>query len=79
MSRPHPTFQSLGIQIDEAALDLWKGNQLADAEALLTAILRTSQNPRHHILAGRALVRARLQHWDDAISDAAEVWSSPLL
>ncbi|KAF8551265.1 hypothetical protein OG21DRAFT_303087 [Imleria badia] len=58
------------IRVDHAALDLWKYNQLADTEALLTAAIATPQNPSHHLLAGRALVRARLRQWDAALGDA---------
>ncbi|KAF8546583.1 WD40 repeat-like protein [Imleria badia] len=33
----HPTFQEPNIQIDDAALDSWKHDQLENAEAILTA------------------------------------------
>lgn len=38
-----------------------------------------SQDTAHHILASRALVRARLQQWDTAIEDAEEVLVALLL
>ncbi|KAN0097093.1 hypothetical protein V8E55_001539 [Tylopilus felleus] len=60
----------LYIQIDNAALDAWKNDRLEDAEALLTATIHQHQHPAYHSLAARALVRARLQHWDDALIDA---------
>ncbi|KAF8548528.1 hypothetical protein OG21DRAFT_750496 [Imleria badia] len=60
------------IDIDDAALDLWKQDQLAGAQASLTAAIAASRNPRHHALASRALVRARLRQWDEAIVDAKE-------
>jgi hypothetical protein len=68
-----PTFQEPDIQIDDAALHSWKRNQLANAEALLTAAIHESRNPSYHALASRALVRARLRQWDAAIADATEV------
>ncbi|KAF8548526.1 hypothetical protein OG21DRAFT_750343 [Imleria badia] len=48
-----------------------KHDQLANAEKSLTAVL-DSQNPSRHLLASRALVRARLGLWDEAIGDANE-------
>ncbi|KAF8555011.1 hypothetical protein OG21DRAFT_962817 [Imleria badia] len=68
LSGLHPTFQ-----IDEAALDLWKHDQLENTEALLIAAITTSQNPRDYVLASRALVRARLRLWDAALVDAEMV------
>ena len=73
MSRLHPTFQEPDIQIDDAALDSWKHDQLDNANALLTAAIPKSRNPINHVLASRALVRARLRHWDAALVDAEEV------
>ena len=55
-------------------LDAWKHDQLADAEALLTAAINRSQNPSHRVLASRALIRARLNKWDTALIDAETVW-----
>ena len=74
MSRLHPTFQEPDIRINDAALNFWKDNQPVDAEALLTGAIRASQNPSHHALASRALVRARLGEWDAAITDATQVF-----
>ena len=70
----HPTFQEPDIWIDDAALHSWKQNQLAEAEALLTATIHESRNPSRHALAGRALVRARLRWWDAAVADATKVF-----
>jgi hypothetical protein len=72
--RLHPTFQELDIQIDGAALHAWKHDQLETADALLTAAIPDSRNPIHHVLASRALVRARLRQWDAALVDAQEVF-----
>ena len=69
----HSTRQELDIQIDDAALDTWKNDQLEDAEALLTTAIHRHQRPGYHFLAARALVRARLQHWDEALVDAQMV------
>ena len=72
-SRTHFTLQGLDIQIDDATLNAWKNNQLEDAEALLTTAIHQHQHPSYHFLAARALVRARLQHWDKALVDAQMV------
>ena len=76
MSRLHPTFQEPGIQIEDTILDLWKHDQLANVETLLTATIPVSENSSHHVLASLALVRARLRQWDTAISDAKEVFTA---
>lgn len=67
------TFQEPEILIDDAACSSWKHDDLAAAEALLTALIPQSQDATHHVLASRALVRSRLQQWDTAIHDAEEV------
>ena len=72
-SRLHSTPQELDIQIDDAALNAWKNDQLEDAEAFLTNAIHQHQHPDYHCLAARALVRARLQHWDEALVDAEMV------
>lgn len=68
-----PNFQEPDIQIDGAALDSWNRDQLDDAEALLTTAINRSRNLTHHVLASRALVRARLKKWDEALVDAEKV------
>ena len=73
MSRLHPAFKQPVVKINDASLNSWRFNQLADAEASLTEAIRNSQSPTHHALASRALVRARLLQWDQAIADATEV------
>ena len=40
----------------------------------MTASINQSQNPSHHVLASRALVRTRLQRWDVALLDAEMVF-----
>ena len=72
-ARAHSTLQGLDIQIDDAPLDAWKNDQLADAEALLTTAIHQYQHPSYHFLAARALVRARLQHWEETLVDAQMV------
>ena len=73
MSHLHPTFQEPDIQIDDVVLHSWKYNQLETAVALLTAAISDPRNPNHHVLTSRALVRARLCHWDAALVNAEEV------
>ena len=70
MSRLHPAFRESDIEIDDAALDSWKLDQLANADALLTVAVCESENPSHHVLASRALLRTRLQQWNAALVDA---------
>ena len=72
-SRLHSTFQELDIHIDDTVLDAWKNDQLEDAEASLTTAIHQHQHPGYHFLAARALVRARLQRWDEALIDAQMV------
>ena len=57
---------------------MWKRDQLEDVEASLTASINQSQNPNHHLLASRALVRTRLQRWNAALLDAEMVLSNLL-
>ncbi|KAN0087882.1 WD40-repeat-containing domain protein [Tylopilus felleus] len=66
----HPTLQEPDIRVNDAVLNAWKHDQLESAEALLATAIQESQNPIHNLLAARALVRARLQHWDEALADA---------
>ena len=61
------------IDIADTALGSWKQDQLADSETSLTGIIINSRNQSHHALANRALIRARLRHWDLAIEDAENV------
>ena len=75
----HSIFQEPSIQIDHAALESWKHGQLANVEALLSAAIPKSQKASHHDLACRALIRARLLHWDTAVDDAKKVSSALLL
>ncbi|KAF8439815.1 hypothetical protein L210DRAFT_3540401 [Boletus edulis BED1] len=70
LSSLHPIFHEPDIQIDDAALDLWKQDQLTNADALLTAEIISSQSTLHHVFASRALVRARLREWETALVDA---------
>ena len=77
MSYLPSAFEGPYVYIDSVALDLWRHDQLENAEALLTAVVIASQYPSHHVLASRALVQARLGKWDTAIADAEKVcWSA---
>ena len=60
--------------MNDAILDLWKRDHLENVEASLTALINQSQNPSHHLLAGRALLRTCLQRWDVALLDAEMVF-----
>ncbi|KAH0838860.1 WD40-repeat-containing domain protein [Lanmaoa asiatica] len=60
------------IHINDAVLNSWDHDQLANAEALLTQEITESRDPGHHVLASRALVRAHLRHWEAAIVDATK-------
>ena len=73
LSRLHPTFQEPDIHVNHATLDAWKHDQLENADSLLTTAINESQDANHHILAARALLRARLRHWDAALVDAKMV------
>ena len=66
-------LQEPDIRIGNAALELWKQDRLEEAGALLTEAITASQNPNHHLLASRALVRARSGQWDTTIVDAEMV------
>ena len=68
-----PTFQEPNIHIDSLPLDLWKHDQLENADMLLTATITASSHPSPHVLASRGLIRARLQDWDAALVDARKV------
>ncbi|KAH0838856.1 hypothetical protein J3R83DRAFT_7270 [Lanmaoa asiatica] len=70
LSRLHRTLQEPEIRIDDAALDSWNHDQLENAETLLTQAISETRNPSHHVLASRALVRARLRDCDAAVIDA---------
>ena len=70
---PFVTHKELDIRIENIALDEWRRGELIRAEALLTAAIPTSEDTTHHVLASRALVRARLRQWDAALVDADEV------
>ncbi|KAF8127988.1 hypothetical protein EV363DRAFT_1171410, partial [Boletus edulis] len=67
------TFRAPDIEIDDAALDSWKHDELEDADALLTVEVTRSPHTVHHLLASRALARTRMQMWDEALLDATMV------
>ncbi|KAF8549281.1 TPR-like protein [Imleria badia] len=60
------------IDITNTVLDSWKQDRLQDTEVSLTETIANSGNKDHFALANRAVVRARLQHWDLAIDDAEQ-------
>ena len=73
MQTDHFVSQLPFIDITFAALHSWKQERLADTETSLTRTIINSRSQSHHALANRALVRARLRHWDLAIEDAENV------
>ncbi|KAG9310380.1 hypothetical protein JVU11DRAFT_9515 [Chiua virens] len=72
LTRLHPTLQEPDIRIDDSVLSLWKHDKLAQAEILLTTVISMDPNRRHHMLASRALIRARMRQWGAAIDDARQ-------
>ena len=82
---PSPTIDIVSIVSRLVAADLYSippshvylypnspHGQLENADALFKAIT-TSQDSIYHLLASRALVRTRLQLWDEALVDATTV------
>ena len=70
-------LQEPDFQIDDALLNSRNHDQLTNTENSLTTALNP-QDPSHRVLASRALVRACLGLWDEAIADANEVPSALL-
>ncbi|KAH0831287.1 hypothetical protein J3R83DRAFT_13923 [Lanmaoa asiatica] len=58
------------MDIDDAARKAWKKDKLDDAEEILSKQLIHRMGSDHSAFANRALVRARLHHWDAALRDA---------
>ncbi|KAF8545917.1 hypothetical protein OG21DRAFT_1310657 [Imleria badia] len=59
--------------IDDAAREAWKEDRLDDAEEILSRQLNCHMSSDHSVFANRALIRARLHHWDAALRDAEMV------
>lgn len=59
--------------IDDAAREAWKEDKLDDAEEILSRQLIRRTGSDHSAFANRALIRARLLHWDAALRDAETV------
>lgn len=59
--------------IDDAARVAWKEDKLDDAEEILSRQLIRRTGSDHSAFANRALIRARLRHWDAALRDAETV------
>ena len=73
MESDHFVCQVPLIDIGDTALDCWMQDRLADVEVSLTKTITSSGNWTYHALANRALVRARVRHWEAAIDDAERV------
>ncbi|KAH0838775.1 hypothetical protein J3R83DRAFT_7151 [Lanmaoa asiatica] len=56
--------------IDDAAREAWKEDRLDDAEEILSRQLIRRTGSDHSAFANRALIRARLHHWNTALRDA---------
>ncbi|KAG8220715.1 hypothetical protein J3R82DRAFT_3045 [Butyriboletus roseoflavus] len=56
--------------IGDAVREAWKKDKLDDAEEILSRHLIHHTGASHSLFANRALIRARLQHWDAALRDA---------
>ena len=59
---------------DDTMLNSCKFNRFVDTEASLTKAIHNSQSQTHHALASWALVWACLLQWDQAITNATEVF-----
>lgn len=59
--------------IDDAAREAWKEDRLDDAEEILSRQSNRHTGSDHSVFANRALIRARLHHWDAALRDAEMV------
>ena len=59
--------------IGDAAREAWKEDKLDDAEEILSRQLIRHTGSDHPAFANRALIRARLHHWDAALRDAETV------
>ena len=59
--------------IGDAAREAWKEDKLDDAEEILSRQLIRRTGSDHSAFANRALIRARLHHWDAALRDAETV------
>lgn len=73
MSRLHPTFRGPDVLIDDIALSLWHHDRFDEAETELTNTASEPRDPKHHVLASRALVRTHLKRWNGALADAEMV------
>lgn len=59
--------------IDQVARVAWEEDNLEDAEEILSRQVIRGTGPDHTAFANRALIRARLHHWNAALRDAETV------
>ena len=74
---PKPVFHLPLIKVDTDSFRTWIEDNLVGADACLAKDPASGLVSRHHVLASRALVRARRKLWDAALGAAEEVTSSP--
>ncbi|KAI5984707.1 hypothetical protein EDC04DRAFT_3149942 [Pisolithus marmoratus] len=60
------------IQVSGETLKSWTQDDPTNTEILLSEEITSASSPSHYVLANRALIRARLTHWEPAIEDAKE-------
>ncbi|KIK21199.1 hypothetical protein PISMIDRAFT_562737 [Pisolithus microcarpus 441] len=60
------------IQLSDEALELWIRDDLMNTDMLLSKGITSASSPSHHVLANRALLRARLKRLEFATADAKE-------
>ncbi|KIK23994.1 hypothetical protein PISMIDRAFT_647178, partial [Pisolithus microcarpus 441] len=61
------------IRVSGETLTSWSQGNPTDTEMLLSEEIKSTSGPSHHLLANRALIRARLKHLALAIEDVKEV------
>lgn len=59
--------------IDDATREAWREDKLDDAEEILSRHLIRHTGSDYSVFANRALIRARLHHWNAALRDAETV------
>ncbi|KAI5986441.1 hypothetical protein F5J12DRAFT_577710 [Pisolithus orientalis] len=60
------------VEVSNEIFESWTQDDPAKTEVLLSKEITNASSPRYHVLANRALIRARLKHLAPAIEDAKE-------
>lgn len=66
------------MHVSAEALEAWLRDDLTKTEAILSAEITRHPLSRHHALANRSILRARLKQWEKADDDAQKVCSHQL-